>query len=64
MDLFNIALSGKKLRYMYFYYISWEINCYIDRQAGLRGPDPCSCCPIFIHLLHFRFHFAIRFNHY
>ena len=50
MDLFNIPLRGEKLWYMYFYYISWEIKCYIDRQAGLRGPNPWSCCPTFYSL--------------
>ena len=44
MDLFDIPLCGKNFDTCIFHYISWEIKCYIDRQAGLRGPDPCSCC--------------------
>ena len=38
-----------------FYYISWEIKCSIDRQAGLRSPDPCSCYPTFYSLTPFFF---------
>ena len=42
MDLFDISLCGKKNFDMcIFHYICCEIICYIDRQAGLRGPDPC-----------------------
>ena len=55
MDLFNILLCGKIFDACIFYYISWEIKCYIDRQAGLRGPDPCSCCPTFYSLVPFFF---------
>ena len=57
----------RKLSYVFFFfsYISCEIKYYIDHQAGLRGPDSCSCWPtIFFHFLHFFSHFAIRFNHY
>ena len=67
MDLFNIPLCGKKntLIHVFFYYIHWETKCYVDRQADLRGPDPCSFCPTFYSLAPFFFaHFAIRFNQY
>ena len=64
MDLFDIPLCGKNFDTCIFYYISWEIKCYIDRQAGLQGPDPCSGCPTFYNLAPFFAHFAIRFNHY
>ena len=64
VDLFEIPLCGKNFDTCIFYYISWEIKCYIDRQAGLRGPDPWSCCPTFYNLAPFFAHFAIRFNHY
>ena len=53
MDLFNIQSVVKKIDTYIFYYISWEIKCYIDRQAGLRGPDPCSCCTTFYSLATF-----------
>ena len=55
MDLFNIPLCGKNFDTCIFDYISWEIKCYIDRQAGLRGPDPCSCCLTFYSLAPFFF---------
>ena len=54
MDLFDIPLCGKIFdTCIFFYYISWEIKRYLDRQAGLQGPDPCSCCPTFYSLAPF-----------
>ena len=59
MDLLNIPLCGKKnFDTCIFYHISWEIKCFIYRQAGLRGPDPCSCCLTFYSLAPFFTHFA------
>ena len=62
MDLFNIPLCGENFDTCIFYHISWETKRYIDRQAGLQGPDPCSCCPTFYSLALFFAHFAISFN--
>ena len=53
MDLFDIPLCGEHFGTCIFYYISWEIKCYIDRQAGFQGPDPCSCRPTFYPLAPF-----------
>ena len=55
MDLFNILVCGENVDICIFYYISREIKCYLDRQAGLRGPGPWHVAPFFIHLLHFLF---------
>ena len=53
MVLINIPLCGKNYDTLFFSYISWEIKCYIDHQAGFRGPDPCLCCPTFLLILPF-----------
>ena len=59
MDSFNIPHGDENLDTCIFYYISWEIKCYIDCQAGLWGPNPCSCCPTFYSLAPFFVHFAL-----
>ena len=53
MYLFNIPFREENYDTCIFSYISWEIKCYIDRQAGLRGPDPSSSCPTFYSLAPF-----------
>ena len=34
MNLFDIPVCGEKFDTCIFYYISWEIKCYIDRQGS------------------------------
>ena len=44
---------GKKLIHVFLYFIFRGIKCNIDRQTGLRGPNPCSSCSTFYSLAPF-----------